>query len=174
MPDESQALFLPVVLAAVLLITAVIALWQKEMRRLHAHIERLVEDHAAELDDARRDSVDRSRSILKGKMAEQIAPLLPEFPYWPADARFLGDPIDYIVFQGRSDPSGNGARSEVVEVVLLEVKFGQTALSPVQKTIARSVEEGRFRFEVCRVLDDGTLSVESWRPRRRSRAFWSA
>lgn len=174
MPDYSQVLFIPVLLAAVLLIIGVIALWQRDLRRLHSRIEGLIEGHAAELDDARRDSLDRSRSSLKGKMAEQIAPLLPGFPYLPADARFLGDPIDYVVFRGRSDPAGNGAYGNVVDIILLEVKVGQTALSSVQRTIARSVEEGRIRFEVCRVLDDGSLSVESWRPKRKTRADWSA
>ena len=35
-------------------------------------------------------------------MAEQMAPLLPGFAYLPADARFLGDPIDYVIFDGYS------------------------------------------------------------------------
>lgn len=174
MADYSQVLLVPVLVAAVLVIFGVIALWQRDLRRLHSRIERLIESHAAELGDARKDSVDRSRSSLKGKIAEQIAPLLPGFPYLPADARFLGDPIDYVVFRGRSDPTGNGAHGNLVDIILLEVKVGQTALSSVQRTIARSVEEGRIRFEVCRVLDDGSLLVESWRPRRRAKAEWSA
>ena len=49
---------------------------------------------------ARRESANQSRAVLKGKMAEQIAPLLPGFEYWPADSRFLGDPVDYFVFFG--------------------------------------------------------------------------
>ena len=42
----------------------------------------------------RKDSVNRSRSTLKGRIAEQMAPLLPEFPFASADARFIGNPID--------------------------------------------------------------------------------
>ncbi len=174
MANYSQWLLVPVLVAAVMLILGVIALWQRDLRRLHARIEWIIEGHAAELDDARKDSVEKSRSSLKGKMAEQIAPLLPGFPYRPADARFLGDPIDYVVFRGRSDPAGNGAHGDLVDIILLEVKTGQTALSSVQRTIARSVEEGRIRFEVCRVLGDGSISVEAWRPRRKSKAEWSA
>ena len=173
MVDYSQVQLVLVVVAASLLILAVIARWQRDLRRLHSQIERLIEGHAAELGTARKDSVDRSRSILKGKMAEQIAPLLPGFPYLPADARFLGDPVDYVVFRGRSDANGNGAHGGM-DIVLLEVKLGQTALSSVQRTIARSVEEGNVRFEVCRVLEDGSISVESWRPRRKTRAQWPA
>ncbi|MCX6690930.1 MAG: hypothetical protein NTW33_02460, partial [Methanoregula sp.] len=31
--------------------------------------------------DIRKDSVNRSRSTLKGRISEQMAPLLPEFPF---------------------------------------------------------------------------------------------
>ena len=44
----------------------------------------------------RRDTLGKSRAVLKGKIAEQLAPLLPGFDYNPADARFIGSPIDYI------------------------------------------------------------------------------
>jgi predicted Holliday junction resolvase-like endonuclease len=51
-------------------------------------------------EEIRKDAVNRSRSTLKGKIAEQIAPMLPEFLYNPADARFIGSPVDYIIFDG--------------------------------------------------------------------------
>ena len=50
--------------------------------------------------DIRKDSIDRSLSTLKGRISGQIAPLLPEFPYSSADARFIGNPIDFVVFDG--------------------------------------------------------------------------
>jgi predicted Holliday junction resolvase-like endonuclease len=51
-------------------------------------------------DEIRKDSVNRSRSTLKGKIAEQMAPILPEFAYNPADARFIGSPVDFVIFDG--------------------------------------------------------------------------
>jgi predicted Holliday junction resolvase-like endonuclease len=50
--------------------------------------------------DIRKDSVNRSRSTLKGRISEQMAPLLPEFPFSPADARFISNPVDFVVFDG--------------------------------------------------------------------------
>src|SRR5512136_461189 len=50
--------------------------------------------------EIRKDSVNRSRSTLKGRISEQMAPLFPEFPYSPADTRFIGNPIDFVVFDG--------------------------------------------------------------------------
>jgi predicted Holliday junction resolvase-like endonuclease len=51
--------------------------------------------------DIRKDSVNRSRSTLKGRISEQMAPLLPEFPFAYADARFIGNPIDLRFFLRR-------------------------------------------------------------------------
>lgn len=56
-------------------------------------------------EEIRKGAVNRSRSTLKGKIAEQIAPLLPEFLYNPADARFIGSPVDYIIFDGLTEVS---------------------------------------------------------------------
>jgi predicted Holliday junction resolvase-like endonuclease len=50
--------------------------------------------------DIRKDSVNRSRSTLKGRISEQGALLSPEFPFASADARFIGNPIDFVVFDG--------------------------------------------------------------------------
>src|SRR5882672_1488864 len=66
-------------------------------------LERMRLLHERELKEATRRSVDQSRSTLKGQMAEQMAPFLAGFEYLPADARFLGDPVDYVVFQGRTE-----------------------------------------------------------------------
>lgn len=156
MPDPS-VLWIALAVAstvAVLALAAMAALW-RAWRRERARLEELRSGQEEALEAARRQSVERSRSTLKGKLAEQMAPLLPGFPYQPADARFLGDPVDYVVFRGRS-------AEDVAEIVLLEVKQGQSALSPVQRAIAQAVEEGKVRFELCRVTDGGDVSVESW------------
>src|SRR5438094_10137959 len=63
----------------------------------------------------------QSRSTLKGQIAEQMAPMLAGFPYQPADARFLGDPIDYVVFDGYSNCNDAG-EGEPLELGILEIK----------------------------------------------------
>ncbi len=155
-------------LAAILGLIVVVLIWQSERRRANARIESLLQGHEKDLLSARKDSVERARSSLKGQIAEQMAPLLPGFPYRPADARFLGDPIDYVVFDGYTGLRDEGAAAEDLEIVLLEVKQGRSALSPFQRGIARSVEQGRVRFEVCRIREDGEVSTESWSQRHPS------
>jgi predicted Holliday junction resolvase-like endonuclease len=50
--------------------------------------------------DIRKDSVKRSRSTLKGRISERMVPLLPEFPFTSADARFIGNPVDLLSLTG--------------------------------------------------------------------------
>jgi predicted Holliday junction resolvase-like endonuclease len=167
MPDSSALILVLAVLAVVFLLAFILsaAAW----RRGRVRIEGLLSEQERVLSDARKDSVERSRSTLKGQIAEQLAPLLPGFRYLPADARFLGDPVDYVVFGGYTGIRDGGAAADTMDIVLLEVKQGTSALSGTQRAIARSVEEGRVRFEVLRIADDGNLTTESWKPRKTGR-----
>ena len=44
--------------------------------------------------EAKKAAVRRSRSVLGGIFAEQLAPYLPNFPFSPTEAKFIGAPID--------------------------------------------------------------------------------
>jgi predicted Holliday junction resolvase-like endonuclease len=168
MQEYSQAILVLALLAAIAVTVLIIVMvvWLKDRRRSQARIEGLLQDREQGIANARKESVEKSRSSLKGQIAEQMAPLLPGFRYLPADARFLGDPIDYVIFSGYTGVRDARARDDSLEVVLLEVKQGGSALSGFQKAIATAVQAGRVRFEVCRVLPDGSIGTETWRPRR--------
>ena len=99
-----------------------------------------------DLEAARVDAVKRSRSVLAGKSAEQLAPLLPEFSerFEPSEARFLGAPVDYVNFDGL----GTGL---LREIVLVEVKTGKSRLTPNEREVEQAIREGRVRFEVIRL-----------------------
>jgi len=95
---------------------------------------------------ARRDATKRSRSVLAGKAGEQLVPLLPTFydRFDPSEARFLGAPIDYVVFDG----IGSG---ELEQIVLVEVKTGSSSLNANERQVERAIAEGRVAFELIRV-----------------------
>jgi predicted Holliday junction resolvase-like endonuclease len=84
-----------------------------------------------------------ARAALRGRIVEQITPLLGDFPYDPSDARFLGAPVDFVVFDG-------AAAEEEIEIVLVEVKSGRGRLSDVEVRVREAVEAGRVRYEVLR------------------------
>lgn len=115
------------------------------------YIAELELEHKQALLDAQKRSVNTSRAVLKGKMAEQFAPILPEFQYLPSDAKFLGDPVDYVVFDGYTDFRDGDGTADDIEVILLDIKSGSARLSKGQQAIAQAVGEGRIRFETLRI-----------------------
>lgn len=96
------------------------------------------------LRDERKDAVKRSRAVLGGQLSEQMAVFLPGFPGDPADARFIGKPVDYISFNGLS----NGL---VTDITFIEVKSGQASLSQVERTVRDAVDAGRIHYVQYRI-----------------------
>ena len=98
------------------------------------------------------ESLKAQRGVVKGKVWEQIAPYLPEFEYNPADARFIGDPVDYVVFDGM----GGGGE---IKVVIIDVKTGKAQLNANQRRIRDAVKKGRVSFKLVRLHDrDGSAA----------------
>ncbi|MGH7520893.1 MAG: Holliday junction resolvase-like protein [Gemmatimonadales bacterium] len=83
----------------------------------------------------REDAVQRSLAVTAGKVHEQLVPYLPEFGFNPKDARFLGSPVDLVVFDGLA--AGNVRR-----VVFLEVKTGGAPLTTRERQV-RDVIDAR-------------------------------
>ena len=96
----------------------------------------------------RKDAIKRSRSVIGGQLAEQVAPFLPGFPCHPGDARFIGKPVDFIAFPGMTEDN------RVHEVLLIEVKTGKSALSGREKEVKKAVAEGRVRYVEYRADDN--------------------
>ena len=102
--------------------------------------------------EIRKDSVNRARSTLKGRISEQMAPLLPEFPFAPADARFIGNPIDFVVFDGYTKVKDE--KGDAISVVLVEVKKGKGKLTREETLIKKAVEEGRVSWRTIFLKDE--------------------
>lgn len=115
------------------------------------YIQELMTQHQDEIKQATRKSVATSRAVIKGQIAEQFAPLLPQFPYLPSDSKFLGDPVDYIVFDGYTDLRDGTGHPDDIEVIFIDIKSGGARLSKGQQAIQRAIEQGRVRFETVRI-----------------------
>jgi predicted Holliday junction resolvase-like endonuclease len=141
--------------ACIGVVLTTIILSQTRNGRIKAEYEQYIAEleleHQQSLIAAQKRSVNTSRAVLKGKMAEQLAPIMPEFQYLPSDAKFLGDPVDYVVFDGYTDFRDGEGEAEDIEVVLIDIKSGGARLTKGQQAIARAVQEGRVRFETIRI-----------------------
>jgi len=91
------------------------------------------------LETERQDAVRRSRAVLAGQLAEQVAPYLPGFPFDPGDLRFIGKPVDFIAFVG-------AATGTVTEVAFVEVKSGKAGLNGAERSLRDAVKAGKVRW----------------------------
>ena len=140
---ETAALIAIIIIAAVLFIFAVFYFTQlKFERRFRQWQQSEMMKWEQEKTQALKDALAQSRAVLGGKFTEQMAPYLPEFRYDPTEARFIGSPIDFIVFPGL-------ARGDPEEIVIMEVKTSKTSsLTPQQRKIRQLIEDGMVRWEL--------------------------
>jgi len=105
----------------------------------------------------RQDALAKSRAVLKGKLAEQLAPLSEAFGYAPSDARFIGDPVDYVIFDGYTEVRER-KKDRPIAVVVADIKTGDAGLTYEQRRVKAGVEQGMVRFEVIKC--DQTIATQ--------------
>jgi len=90
----------------------------------------------------REDAIKRSEAVIQGKVTEHLIPFFPDFKYNPKDARFMGTPVDLVVFDGLSE-------GEMRKVVFVEVKTGKTVnLSSRERLVRNCVESKNVAYEI--------------------------
>ena len=102
-----------------------------------------------ELPSYRKDAIMKSRSVLGGQFSEQLAPYLPNFEYLPTECKFMGKPIDFIVFKGMDE-------KKIDEVVFVEVKSGNAKLNAHEKNLRETIENKRVRWVEYRIPEELT------------------
>jgi predicted Holliday junction resolvase-like endonuclease len=95
----------------------------------------------------RLDAVQRSQAVTAGKVYEQLVPYLPGFPFNPKDVRFLGTPVDLVVFDGLSE----GA---VRRIVFVEVKTSGSDLSARERRVRDAVNARRVEWSELRASQE--------------------
>lgn len=128
-------------LLAVLVVAVVVLAIRNDSLRSQLHERILAEG------EIRADAVRRSSAVVSGKVTEHLAPYMAAFPYDPKDARFLGTPVDLIVFDGMSEDS-------LREIVFLEIKSGSATLSTRERRIRDAVLARRVVWREFRVGGD--------------------
>ena len=110
-------------------------------------------EYEKQLISEREDAIKRSRAVLSGQFSEQLAPYLPNFPYKPTEARFIGKPIDFIVFKGMDD-------KKIEEVVFVEVKSGTSTLSTHERRLRDTINDKKVKWEEYNIPEALTKNKE--------------
>lgn len=89
----------------------------------------------------------KSSEVRVGKIGENLAPFLEEWPYDPNSFRFLGNPIDGIQFADD-------------KIRFVEIKTGKARLSSGQKQVRDLVMKGKVSFVSFRISAEGCTLTE--------------
>ena len=112
-------------IAVVTAVTVVALKLHRELRQSRANHKKLY-------------SQKKQSEVRLGQITERLVPFLNQFPYDPTRAQFLGQPIDYIIFQDD-------------KIIFVEVKSGNSRLSKKQRLIKSNIEEGNVEFQEIRI-----------------------
>jgi predicted Holliday junction resolvase-like endonuclease len=131
-------------LISLILLIVVVYLLYKNLEwkfKFEERVRRYVEEKEEEI---RKDAIERSSKILSGKALEKLVPFLKDFRHSPHDVRWIGDPIDLIVFDGASE-------GDPQKITFVEIKSGKGELTEKQKKIKQIVNERKIFWEEVRV-----------------------
>jgi predicted Holliday junction resolvase-like endonuclease len=146
---ETAAVIAIVVAAALLIIFLnnyiIRLIYEKRFRRWR---DEETEQWQLQMEQARKSAINQSRAVLGGKFTEQMVPFFPDFKYDPTEVRFIGSPIDMVVFPGLS-------KGDPEEIVILEVKTGNSQLTQAQKKIRQLIEDGMVRWDEVHQRGEG-------------------
>ena len=82
-----------------------------------------------------------TKAVNIGKNLERALPTIRDFKWIVPDSKFLGDPIDLVVFNGLSMGS-------IDSLSFVEVKSGNAKLNNHQKSIRDAIEDHKVSYKV--------------------------
>lgn len=108
----------------------------------------------SEIPNYRKDAIMRSRAVLSGQFSEQLAPFLPGFDFNPNECRFIGKPVDFLVFKGMDE-------KKIDEVVFVEVKSENSKLNHIQKKIKKAIQDKKVKWKEYKIPEKLTKREEN-------------
>jgi predicted Holliday junction resolvase-like endonuclease len=108
--------------------------------------------HRVAILDARKDTGNRQRSIIKGQISEVLAPWSINSVNSVKELNFLGNPIDFVGFKGL-DGEGD------IDIKFIEVKSGKSRLNKNQRRIRDAVAAKRIEW-VEVLVKDSDIEIE--------------
>jgi predicted Holliday junction resolvase-like endonuclease len=87
----------------------------------------------------RKDAIEKSKSVNAGRLTEQFALFMNGMEFNPKDARFLGHPVDFVVFDGLDE--GNLQR-----VLFVEVKTGKSQMNARERLVREAIKNRQVEW----------------------------
>lgn len=130
-----------IALATIALVVAAVLIYVLLDWRYRALYERWKNDFGAAIS---RDAIKGSQAAISGRVLEKFAPYVSGFAWNPRDVRFIGDPVDFVIFDGLSE-------GQVKGVVFLEVKSGAGSLNSNERKVKAAIVERRVEWRMFKL-----------------------
>lgn len=124
--------------------------WQLRYSTELAEIKELIQGAEKYM---REDAIKRSRRTLLGKLWEQVSPYIPKFPFKPSDMKFMGSPIDFVIFDGMGE-------KDIKQVIFLEVKSGDSKLNSQERKLKEVIEDGKVKWRLFNIDKPEKIEIE--------------
>lgn len=92
----------------------------------------------------RRNAIKQSKAVSLWHISEQLAPVMPNFPYHIKDMVFIGKGFDYLVLDWLSEGS-------LRQIVFLEIKTGRSSQNRNERMIQQVINTKLVKYEVMRM-----------------------
>ena len=137
--------FTTIILILIFLVGLIIAYWLgNKIGKFKTN-----KDWEKEIPNYRKDAIMKSRAVLGGQFSEQLAPYLPNFEYLPTECKFLGKPIDFVVFKGMDN-------KKIEEIIFVEVKSGNSKLNTHEKNLKDAINKKKVKWVEYRIPEELT------------------
>lgn len=146
-----------IVFGASLLVEAVVFVLQQYFFK--RRIEAMEKKHREQIAQERANAVKQSKAVTRGKVSEEMLPMFPDFPYNLEDSKFMGMPVDYIIFDGMSE-FRDGNKDKEITIILADVKYNTARRTAVQSAIKKAIDNGRIKFQTMKVSEDNALKIK--------------
>jgi predicted Holliday junction resolvase-like endonuclease len=92
----------------------------------------------------RRNAIKQSKAVNLWNISEQLAPVMPDFPYHIKDMVFIGKGFDYLVLDGLSEWN-------LRQIIFLEIKTWRSRQNRNERMIQQVINTKLVRYEIMRV-----------------------
>ena len=96
------------------------------------------------IEATRKETLKKSRAVIRGQATEHLAPFILKGTN-PKDYRFLGNPVDYIHFEGLSNIIDRTS-DEITSIDFIDIKTGTSSLNKNQRRIRDAIQQNRVQF----------------------------
>ena len=128
-------------------ILIVIAAWiTKKFFKINSDFNEFKSKRDNDILQARKDSTKKQRATIKGQISETLAPWSMTIVDSVSELNFLGNPIDFIGFQGLDG-------KDDVNIKFIEVKSGKSKLNSNQRRVRDAVIAKRIEWAEVRISE---------------------